>query len=607
MAGKKNGVSIWRVRGIEGVKPTEIIRQIVHNHNSDLSDELDAQKLHKVCDVATSVDGYRSILYAKRRKTEGIFPFIAQNINYEGTRSDEAIRDKVAAELRYSVVDTVLFIYRRDALYAVTTASGHHIVKDYADDDFPMEVAVRILSGELQSSRSRMLSGATYSETKVYRRAYSISDSEAFGKIWKDLVGHIDSTTVKDYPLLKDFVSGRGSTRADIRSSFTLAKTISPAELFKLIDEIHRLHQMSLTDERRRIFSFVESTKPVKSRIEQDKLTDELLKQLRNDIRSGDPAGGFDVCHPDEVEKFFLNMYAYFYCERSLHRFADDSEYGRLDYASLVWALHQTGLKSGKMSFDNFKKKILGLKIGFSVNDDEPEIKTDLLRYLHGEITVGGSTYFMIDGRWYEAPGQFLDKLAEFFRQDIVDHGLLIENIPFVDYPLPDPAVTRDYREGRFNVMQSRQPDFYYGDKISAWYKNAPIELFDLLWISDGVTYVIQVKNEFAGGMRDAMSQITMSARALRDTGRESMLAAYYDKWASLGHDKNLSKEGFIDLFNRKVVFVVASAHKYEFTVANLMDSSKFSSHIAKFEVHQAWKEFHSEDWELRLARVKKD
>lgn len=608
---KRSNVGIWKLRDISSKKNKRaIIEQIIKNQN-DSNRDTDGRvknRLAEIKGIISEYDGYSIALFHRKRDNDGIYSFISGNIddNISGSQK-RAIEQK----LTYETVDALLFIYNNKSIYVVTTASGHFIIKDYVDDDFPLEIASRIMSGSFHSSGSRAISGPVHSETRMYRKAYSVSESEAFGKVWKSLKGGVmlDDDLKENVPLLNEYLKVNKDMQAEIKLSFTLNKTLDLQQLLQLIDELNVVSKEPLSDERKKTFAFLETTKPVKAKPIINALDEKLLKIILSDTKKGSTTNDFDICHPDEPEKYMSGYLFSYNILGDVCKYGSSIDKPNPSYPNLIKDLHESG-KYKAMDISKFAASFSRYKLHCVFDEEEESLITTLFRCIHGEVEHDGIVYFRIDGRWYEAPGQFLEKLDEYFKKDI-QNGLVETGINFIDYPAKKKISKgkRDDREGRFNTDQAKDRNFYYGDKIFAKFGRADIELFDLLYVTDSQLFIIQTKDGFSGSMRDAISQITMSARFFEDTDTGKTLKEYYTKWVEAQPpEKKLSEKEFLTLFDdsRQRVYVVACAHKHDFTLANLTDKTKFYSHIAKFETCQAAKDFRGSGHTLKLARIAK-
>jgi hypothetical protein len=119
--------------------------------------------------------------------------------------------------------------------------------------------------------------------------------------------------------------------------------------------------------------------------------------------------------------------------------------------------------------------------------------------------------------------------------------------------------------------------------------------------------------------MRELCSQVSVAANRLvheRTTGKKDFIGGLYDclKSGSASPDPYLkaaaaqctvhSRPSFLDLFKKKLVFVVA-VRDTGTTARSLVEPTKFRSNIAKFSLQELSREIRATDAELQIAEVK--
>jgi uncharacterized protein (TIGR04141 family) len=251
--------------------------------------------------------------------------------------------------------------------------------------------------------------------------------------------------------------------------------------------------------------------------------------------------------------------------------------------------------------FTKFKESFLKLSLSFTGDDEDGlPVTDDLWKYFHGEVDSNDKKYFFIDGKWYEIVGDFLKRLGEDFAEEIFgEKTILTSDIPFIVWSAKD--------EREFNKAQAKEADFYIGDNIFLKQsEKGKVELFDLIYIKNGKTFLIQVKDGFSASIRDACSQIQMAAEIIENaiaSNNNTELESYYTEFKK--SNSSVSKGDFLNFLKNERQYVLAFSTKDDFTKANF-SSKKFQSEIAKFEILGLSHEFRANVRQFRIAHIKK-
>lgn len=234
---------------------------------------------------------------------------------------------------------------------------------------------------------------------------------------------------------------------------------------------------------------------------------------------------------------------------------------------------------------ERFAAEFATLHLTYKVDPDDQSrpIRRKLIDYFHGQLDLSGKTYFRIDKVWYRTLGSFLENLKrDFVYETFHSKNALYrpDTIPFTDW--------NGGRESSYNNSQADQPGFYFGDEIFASSDRGDVELFDLIWVDDEnkQLYVIHVKKDFDAKMRDACSQIRLSADVISRDQREELaaLTTYYSDWALHKANNSVSLETFLSWFRYEITYVVLCSTRRPFT-ADTFEKNLMHSHIARREV----------------------
>lgn len=135
------------------------------------------------------------------------------------------------------------------------------------------------------------------------------------------------------------------------------------------------------------------------------------------------------------------------------------------------------------------------------------------------------------------------------------------------------------------------------------------MELFDLLKVDDEnkKLYIIHAKKGFAAKMRDACSQILVSADVIsRDLANEKkVLTKYYnEEWSKKELNAGVSETVFLSWFDYDLIYVVLCSTNKEFVVEDFT-KNRLPSHIARREILATKNEMKRNGRNFRLAHTK--
>jgi uncharacterized protein (TIGR04141 family) len=588
---RKSNIAIWKIDESFLVERTagKFVAQFQRDMNKGLTDD-DQNRLKEIAfdsEKTADLDVDYIELLGRKQRTTGWYDFMYPMLSgkYTAGKDDPSYGLDTFSTER---VDLVLFVgLGGRKLYCITVGSGYYLVEQYLDDTYSFDIAKRMFVGDVKESSTRAITGQKFAESVSYRTDYGVNSSEAFGKIWKRLRGPLDKDFIKQRSVLDNLLDVGRSPQAEAKASFTLKKSLSIQELVTLVKELDSISHLKLSDQKKAVFRFLDMAKPIRDPALKEKLQNELLEKVFSDVTADTThCYELDFCHPKNVSEFFgADTHSFQVGHKYKAEFSLDGENAPNSRDVIERLREVEELKTGKKSFKTTFEKIK-YYVRPEQDDDWKQFSAPLWQYFHGEIEYGGATYFLIDKVWYLAKTEFLEALKEYFEETVNRDSILQSSIDFVPYPPKDTSKKHDNRENRFNRIQAEKNNFWYGDMQYARYGKGTVELFDLLHTTEDTTYIIQSKESFDGAMRDACSQIKMSAQAIHGdmANGKKMLRAYYDKWAAAGHAKDLSKQDFLKLFSksRRLVFVIAPATKHELTMTNLLDDKKFYSHICK-------------------------
>jgi uncharacterized protein (TIGR04141 family) len=471
------------------------------------------------------------------------------------------------------------------------------LIQDYVDYSFPFETAKRLIANNFKEADVREFLGPRTSRTETYRQGYSIARSESFGKVWKRLVARLDLKLLSKESYLRAIIDLDRPPILEVKSAFVMRKSLDLPQVIKIMRELEDLPEP--TPQQLRELSFLDNLYPVKSKELEVLLNWKLVEDLRLAIVDGNGVD-LDVCDPQDVAHYHGGS------DFKISRWALHGDPPEID--DVIELLREKLAKEVAIS-DKFHEKVASMRLSYLPfeDDESSKVALELTKFLHGQLEFDGQTFFLIDKVWYRSQGDFLANLKKDFIEETFGsaHPILIrEGLGVREWLSGD--------EGAYNRNQAADDGFYFGDKIFARTSRGKVELFDLLKVDREAKalYVIHVKDNFDAKMRDACSQISVSAEVIESDIKNNkvVLSSYYEDWAEseINKDKGATREEFLSWFDLdNIVYVVLAATVEKFT-PDSFEKDKLSSHIARREVIATRNEFKGRGFTFRLAHTKR-
>jgi uncharacterized protein (TIGR04141 family) len=474
--------------------------------------------------------------------------------------------------------DFIVFVYDNDDLFCFTGGVASNLINDVCDEDFPKQIMLRLSDpGKIKEARSRGLTGAFYARDFYFRGDYSISPTESFGSVWKDICVLLKESVKEDEDW--KLIVGESKKRkvsCEVKSSFKIKKRVSFETAIKLIRKIQQERQRDLTEDEKNGFYFLNTISIVKNK----EIKEELYKTIINS------AFQFLINNPD-----FKN-FDYDFCHKEYVNFLDANSYrissGRKEICVIdeinnaEEVLSKIKDEVSLIDLESFSKDLESIKISSQHENEINDTNGNFLDHLNGEVTFDGKVYFLIDKEWCLVQDKFLESLDGDFKSFVKNH--IIDSINLNSWSSGG--------EGAFNESHLTKDNYLVADRIML----EGIEIFDIACYDDDNLFLIQVKDGLGASTRDACSQLRNSAKIISESTKSvdhQKIKDFYQKLKTTntaytqGDDfkKQLnifdSEEKFIDLFiSKNITYVLAFRYGNDES-----DILSVNSNIAKFEI----------------------
>lgn len=509
---------------------------------------------------------------------------------------EKVMKDKNEVKLWNNNHDFIVFIYDKHDMFCFTGGVGHNGIDDVCDEDFPLNLMLRLVDPEkIKQAKSRGLTGIFYARDFYFRGNHTISATEAFGSVWKD----VRATLRKEVASNQDWVdiigeSKNGEINCDVKKSFRIRRRISFKDAIRLIEKIQNELKRELTAEEEKSFYFVNSVKLITNIQEKETLNAALLQVIYDKIKTKSFNLDYDFCHTKFENYYDANLY-----EAKRHKTLLASWDEMPDVNEVFSKLNG---RINIETFDNFKTECTkSIKIKTSHDDDIfNNTSSSLFDHIHGELEFQNHNYFLLDKQWYLVENDFLSVLQDDFRDYISNGETLIDTIDLNQWPI-------SMSEGTYNESHLSKDNFFVADRILL----RGIELFDLLYVDNDDVYIIHVKDGLSSSTRDVCSQLRNAARIIEDKNTEKV-QEFEDRLlkTKVVYSKNTNYKTKLPNYTNGELQKLLKDKKRHYVVAfrygnNADDIIKCNSNITRFELLGLRDDLRRYGTELKLYQIK--
>lgn len=471
-----------------------------------------------------------------------------------------------------SNVSYILFLCSNRNIYAFCSGSGWQTVTRYVDTLFGLQILSRLIpanTSAINSVHYRGFTGTVAAQTTNFRKKARASEVVDFGRLCKDLSGHISVEKAKE-ALGINFSTKKKNVGADFKSSFKLRRRMDLAEFCSLLDKITDL----LSQEP--YFSIEDwlGISPLGDSSREKTLKRELIDELINRLyRSAidDSDHGFDMFISDSNISNYMSAGKYkLSIGNEVEKFDEFTCWEDLKlYIKKMTDKYEGDIGSKQQSIvDKLKKTRID---SYLENESEfPLTSRKLVDSIHLDFVYDKRNYLRLDGKWYVVYGGLNDRLNK-------ELPLLIKD-KLSSIPLP--AWTEDNEDDYIDLLSQQ-----YGH--AKMHKKRPldqIELCDTMFFESNRLLLCHIKDNFNTTMRVLAAQVLSSAELLTDIRLSGRISELKNSWTSYSKIKNIPSWDMVE---------DALSGKYEIVECIVMNPgvdissgvSLINSTIAKYEL----------------------
>lgn len=480
-------------------------------------------------------------------------------------------------DLLVSYPNLVAFISNNEVCYVISAGQGHTLFEQFVDRQFALEVAKRIMTPSVDTTNRREISGAIYGQIHQYRTAQRISSSQTLGTVWSGLGGKVTEEAKANSDFIEIFDPTSRAISVDASSSLLIKRSISILKLPLLIDWIEKLLDTDLTAQQKKDFSFMDGLTQVsrRDRAKKDALNLALATYIYENLGA-----------PEDIDLDFSNKSFKAYQDSESYDFGQNQQLRDYKWDSppsvsevivaLIEGLNLGSVSSGTEVLD----KITAVRFYSHQSPPGSALSGVILDHLHGEVSLDDERYFLVDGIWYRASAEFLQRLTADFTDAldsfVFDHSDFA--LTFDTYNFPND------NENGYNKSYIPKSGWMVTDKTFI----ERVELADLIYWDGNKLYIIHNKIGYGASVRDVCSQVSLSMNLLNTISElsEDVLHDYYrdiaTSYYSGGQPPPIAEDEFIRLLTttpkEKIVYVIGYIRKTRVVATTLSSIAKYET-----------------------------
>lgn len=543
-------------------------------------------------------------LYIRDRNVRIYFALEPKDVRWLAFMRNVLSPDSPMLKAKNRISSFVCFIESGDKIFTVTGGLGKFLVQDFLDQNFGMDILVRLIEKNAKSVRAiqdRGVTGTVLGESRFFRGKQSLADEDQFGRIYKELNAELNTRILTTDLGFSQAEVKRSNTGCWAKSSFLLGKSIGFGKMLTLVDRLR-----TILDDKTPNFS-LNSVTLIRNRGDLNKelinsLLDALKQKFFQQCQQPDPPD-FDFCHPDF--EAYLSA-SNFLVEIDGEDDISGSEPFRL--TDLIAAFK----KKGRWQADTVGELDVGFlrRLLYSFDDSGTQLtRGTILEHLHGEITYNGNKFFYLDRQWYLINAAFvadLDKQCREMLKEYLRENLITERFDINRF------------ENSFNDKFIGQKNCIVLDTIL----EENIEICDILLYDDRIIHLIHVKRGFNNSVRELAAQVAIAARRLAHDNFDNYTFVESIEANVRSHGKSTSPRlqkiarqpfppgGLADLFRSRrlseIRFTLAFVDLAKNSRHILNDIETFGSNMAKHSLLQLSRDVRKYGFEFEIVQLQK-
>ena len=474
-------------------------------------------------------------------------------------------------------------------IYAITFGSvGYFLIKEFIQDSFGIDILSRLQQPNnfaCKTTKSQSLVGAKQGEISVYRDFHNLEETlDDFGKIFQELMIALNENQLNKFGITLQEGIKKKQKNCLVKDSFKINSAIESKTIEKILDGCE--------------WALMQHPYPINAiRMLNEKKDKELIAKLNSAcyvsmhklFNNDEDSWSFDICHKDYDKYFHSDNYQL----RGVVQ---------LQQEGLITTLRELfeQLKKTYPTINPNAEELGNIieKSYLNTFNDAGELQTSdtIKKHLFHEEKIDGYSFFLLNGIWYRLEKTFLDDLNKRIISSLPNYNF---NDSLFLIPWNNSGNETNY------ILQYKNLDntiIIHPNTV----RN--IELCDMMHWNERNLYLYFIKQGFGNEIRSLSSQILVSAKLIFDEKKThtNYLNELFEKLYNIKATE-LSKDVFLKLFDKKIIFVFAFYDNKKATKRILsIAPEKFNSNIAKYSMLNLIKDMKNFDnLSLEITQIK--
>ena len=490
---------------------------------------------------------------------------------------DNMLEDKI--DLSNIHISYILTYKKDENIFLLTGGLGSNYISEYTQKNYGLYLLPKIMkenSPVIKSVLENRMSGNKLSSKHSNRNVTTISTENDMSSIFRELSLEINKEIIELLGIETDENKKIKNLNLIAKDSFVIRKSIS---IEKLIIVLNKLIEIEKNDDNFSLGYFIDSKKNGYS---YKDLNEQFIQYLMRGIGEN-----FILVGDDYSE----------YCVGGNSYVIQDNEQNVIYHSDIPITINDLYKNCLPEPITKASVEKL-LKYNLIVYNDKEIIlyPTKIKQCMQGYIEdENRQPFFLFNDKWLMFDTNYIDNLDKEFKKSYTQ---MIN----IDKKLKDILSNKEANltEDTYNKTFENSDEIILAHTVLSNY----IELADLIYYDDDNLYLIHNKLKFQGsGARDVLNQILTSAEFINHymMDKKDFIEKYYEdilKKYPNNKIKDLTKEEFVELFNKPNIYYVAGF------MEKLSDNT--DSNYAKYITIDASKKLIEKGYQLLLFDVNK-
>lgn len=509
----------------------------------------------------------------------------------------------------------LIFLFKRDIsekqshVFAYCCGSGYFSIEKFIDQTFGISILECVFDptqNKIKALTEKGIVGDILASHRYYRWPRPVAYEDDFGRYFQGINTQLTDQQIKQkFPKFAQRMGNRLRPKISITGSASIEIQMR-LDFIALIYLVKDLSELLLVQPQPIFNKTLSPLNIKKQKTLINFLYDLVFAKLVEDYFNKTQTFDYEFC-PRDFEEFYSSVSCQFDFEGmtniggiQLAPFEVDDIYdlsNRSYLNKLITEIESSVQCKQSKSKQEFIKIALQSSIYVSTVDGNGRHTAPgkLAEYLQLEIQNDGTSYFLLDRRWYLLKPGFDNNLKEKYlgrvKNKFQKHNFILK--------------WSGHNEEEYNQQYNAQPNSFYLHLI----KVDNIELSDALFVDDedNKIYFIHVKDGVGAPIRDLVSQVSISTRIIEEevkTGKHDNIEKLYQQAVANGRINGnvVPQERFVDWITKYRREYVLAVHDTKDT-KDIIEGN-FTSRIAKFALIEFASFMSTNGWDFSICCI---